>query len=86
MSYMMTPDYCILTACCFVPLSCQVWWFIIHREVEAPDRFQAIQTYRAQLAILRQQSHMIEDLEEQGILEDADAEALEQLLQMKTLR
>ena len=33
----------------------QVWKFVIDREVEAPARFQAIQTYRATMAILRQQ-------------------------------
>ncbi len=33
----------------------KVWRFIIEREIEAPARFQAIQTHRAAMAILRQQ-------------------------------
>ncbi len=33
----------------------KVWKFIIEREIEAPARFQAIQTHRAAMAILRQQ-------------------------------
>lgn len=32
-----------------------MWRFIIEREIEAPARFQAIQTHRAAMAILRQQ-------------------------------
>lgn len=33
----------------------KVWKFIIEREIEAPARFQVIQTHRAAMAILRQQ-------------------------------
>lgn len=33
----------------------RVWKFIIEREIEAPARFQAIQTHRAAMALLRQQ-------------------------------
>ena len=33
----------------------KVWKFIIEREIEAPARFQAIQTHRAVMAILQQQ-------------------------------
>lgn len=36
--------------------SAKVWKFIIHREIEAPARFQAIQTHRATMAIIRQQA------------------------------
>ncbi len=35
--------------------SAEVWQFILDREIEAPARFQAIQTQRAAAAILRQQ-------------------------------
>ena len=34
----------------------RVWKFIIEREIEAPARFQAIQTHRAVMAILQQQA------------------------------
>lgn len=33
-----------------------MWKFIIEREIEAPARFQAIQTHRAVMAILQQQA------------------------------
>lgn len=33
----------------------KVWKFIIEREIEAPARFQAIQTHRAVMALLQQQ-------------------------------
>ncbi len=36
--------------------SAKVWKFIIEREIEAPARFQAIQTHRATMAIIRQQA------------------------------
>ena len=36
--------------------SAQAWQFILDREIEAPARFQAIQTQRAAAAILRQQA------------------------------
>jgi hypothetical protein len=36
--------------------SAEVWQFILDREIEAPARFQAIQTQRAAAAILRQQA------------------------------
>ena len=38
----------------------KVWKFIIEREIEAPARFQAIQTHRAVMAILQQQVHIFE--------------------------
>ena len=34
-----------------------VWTFIVDREVEAPARFRAIQTYRAATAIAHKQVH-----------------------------
>ena len=36
--------------------SSKVWKFIMEREIEAPARFQAIQTHRATMAIIRQQA------------------------------
>ena len=37
-----------------------VWQFLIDREIEAPERYSAIQSYRAAMAILRQQRHFVE--------------------------
>ncbi len=37
-----------------------VWQFLIDREIEAPERYSAIQSYRAAMAILRQQVHYVE--------------------------
>ena len=39
--------------------SSKVWKFIMEREIEAPARFQAIQTHRATMAIIRQQARLI---------------------------
>ncbi len=33
----------------------QVWRYLLDREIEAPDRFRAIQTHRASMAVLRSQ-------------------------------
>ena len=38
--------------------SSKVWKFIMEREIEAPARFQAIQTHRATMAIIRQQARL----------------------------
>lgn len=37
-----------------------VWQFLIDREIEAPERYSAIQSYRAAMAILRQQRLFVE--------------------------
>lgn len=55
---------------------CQVWSFIVEREVEAPERFQAIQSYRASMAVLRQQRLFIKQLFESGVVEDAERDEL----------
>ena len=43
--------------------------FIVQREIEAPDRFQAIQSYRATMAVLRQQLLFVDELFETGVLD-----------------
>ena len=50
--------------------------FIIHREIEAPDLFKAIQSYRAAMAVLRQQLHFTEEMLQMGAIDDADAQRL----------
>ena len=42
------------------------WQFLIDREVEAPDRYSAVQSYRAAMAVLRQQQDFVEHLFESG--------------------
>lgn len=54
----------------------QVWQFIIDREIEAPDRFQAIQTFRATKAILQQQKAYVEQLHACGLLDESQNESL----------
>lgn len=50
--------------------------FIVDRELEAPDRFQAIQSYRAASAVLRQQSRFIDQLHTSGVLDAGERETL----------
>lgn len=37
-----------------------VWQWLMDREVEAPERYSAVQSYRAAMAVLRQQQHFLE--------------------------
>lgn len=53
-----------------------MWRFLLNREIEAPERFRAIQTYRASMAILKRQSVFVEQLFESGVVDDAEREAL----------
>ncbi|KAL4855761.1 Sodium/hydrogen exchanger 8 [Chlorella vulgaris] len=46
--------------------------FIIDREIEAPDRFQAIQSYRAAMAVLRQQLTFVHELFESGMVDEGE--------------
>lgn len=50
--------------------------FIIAREIEAPDRFGAIQSYRAAMAILKQQCHFVNELFEAGMLDQREHESM----------
>ena len=54
----------------------QVWRFIMDREVEAPERFAAIQTYRAAMAILRQQAIFVDQLFDSGIVDAQERDTL----------
>ena len=54
----------------------QVWRFILEREVEAPERFQAIQSYRATMAVLRQQAMFVEQLFDTGVIDEMEKEEL----------
>lgn len=46
-------------------------------QIEAPERFQAIQSYRAAMAILRQQSAFVDELHGSGIVDDAEQRAMQ---------
>ncbi|DBA77107.1 hypothetical protein WJX77_005031 [Trebouxia sp. C0004] len=54
----------------------KVWKFIIDREIEAPARFQAIQSYRAAMAIMRQQANFVEQLYSSGMVDEQEQEQL----------
>ena len=54
----------------------QVWRFILEREVEAPERFQAIQSYRATMAVLRQQAIFVQQLFDTGVVDEMEKEEL----------
>ena len=54
----------------------QVWLFLHDREAEAPERFQAIQTYRATMAVLRKQAAFVDALFEAGAVDDDERAAL----------
>ncbi|KAK9840543.1 hypothetical protein WJX81_000451 [Elliptochloris bilobata] len=56
--------------------SAEVWQFILDREIEAPARFQAIQTQRAAAAILRQQVAFVEELYAVGVIDAVERKAL----------
>ena len=55
----------------------QVWKFIVEREIEAPERFRAIQTYRATMAVLRQQVSFLDELFDSGVIDEMEKELLE---------
>ena len=54
----------------------EVWLFLHDREAEAPERFQAIQTYRATAAALRRQAAFVTDLYESGAVDADERDAL----------
>ena len=54
----------------------QAWAFIIAREVEAPQRFQAIQSHRAAQAILHQQTQYVGHLLETAVVAEDDGRHL----------
>lgn len=63
-----------------------VWAYIMDREVESPDRFEAIQTYRATRAILQSQMDFVEELFQHGLLEEAEHEHLYRELETQRSR
>ncbi|KAG2490363.1 hypothetical protein HYH03_011165 [Edaphochlamys debaryana] len=50
--------------------------FILDRVIEAPDRFQATQSHRASLALLRQQVAFVRSMLKTGLVDADEAEAL----------
>ncbi len=49
----------------------------MEREIEAPERFRAIQTYRATMAVLRQQVSFLDELFDSGVIDEMEKELLE---------
>ena len=54
----------------------QAWAFIIAREVEAPQRFQAIQSHRAAQALLHQQTQYVAHLLDTAVVDEEDGHHL----------
>jgi len=54
----------------------RVWKFIIDREIEAPERFRAIQSYRAAMAVLRQQMVFIERMAHSGMVTQQESQMM----------
>jgi len=61
----------------------QVWKFIINREIEAPSRFKAIQTYRAAMAIFKQQQQFVGQLYSSGMVDESERELILHPIQKK---
>lgn len=50
---------------------------MVCRHLEAPDRFRAIQTYRAAMAVMAQQRSYIQKLYNAGVVTEAECEVME---------
>ncbi len=46
--------------------------FLVARELEAPDRFRAIQTHRAILAVVQRQMQTVKHLHEYGMIDEVE--------------
>lgn len=55
----------------------KVYNFIIDREIEAPAHFEAMQTYRASMALMKRQLAYIETIYDAGIISDNEKEHIE---------
>lgn len=56
----------------------KAWQFVVDREVEAPERFQAIQSYRAAMAVMHQQLGFVGELYQSGMIDEAEREKMEE--------
>lgn len=55
--------------------------YLYQRELEAPERFRAIQTHRATISILTRLEHFVHELESTGMIDEVDAEILQVICQ-----
>lgn len=60
-----------------------VWKFLLAREVEAPERFQSVQTFRAKRALLQGQIAFVDVMFDHGYLEENEHEHLTKDLSLK---
>ncbi|MEW5302841.1 MAG: hypothetical protein WDW36_005584 [Sanguina aurantia] len=60
-----------------------VWGFIIERRIEAPEKFQAIQTHRAAIALLSQQVKFVGEMGEGGMIEEKECCAMKEIIQQR---
>ena len=57
--------------------------FIIDREIEAPDTFRAIQSYRAAIIVLKDMQAYVENLVEVGVVSSTEAEMINEHIDEK---
>jgi len=57
--------------------------FIIDREIEAPDTFRAIQSYRAAVIVLKDMQAYVENLVEAGVVSSTEAEMINEHIDEK---
>ena len=61
----------------------KVYNFIIDREIEAPAHFEAMQTYRASMAVMKRQLAYIETIYDAGIINDIEKDHISSSIQRK---
>ena len=61
----------------------KVYNFIIDREIEAPAHFEAMQTYRASMAVMKRQLAYIETIYDAGIISDNEKEHISSSIQRR---
>ena len=57
--------------------------FVVDREIEAPAHFQAIQTYRAAMAVLRRQQSFVSDMFSAGVIDEGEQRVMVEPIEMK---
>lgn len=64
----------------------KVWNFLIDREIEAPERFEYIQTNRAAKAILQLQKSFLKSLADRGAIDEFEYTFLIESVELKMSR
>ncbi|KAL6751703.1 hypothetical protein V8C86DRAFT_3141915 [Haematococcus lacustris] len=59
------------------------WAYIVDRRIEAPEKFQAIQTYRATVQVLSQQLAFVHEMSHGGMIEEGEEERMKDVIQRR---